>query len=402
MGTRAANRMSGLPGKILLFIGAGLQLLLILSVVGVLLPAIPYLGVFGMIVVPMFTSYLVLLLAIAGVVSGQRWRRGGGYGSAILTCATVLALIGAAYVYVAMWRSARAAHVSLDIGRTLIAPIPLGNGASPETARYSSYQGQPLDLDIYRPIDGTNPKGAPVLIFIHGGGWISGTKQAVQYDLRWFADHGWLVFSIEYTLSSETRHLWAETTPQIGCAMAWVAEHASRYGGDASRLALAGDSAGGNLAINASYQANNGTLRSSCGGDIPRVLAVSAAYPVVDPANFYNNPDRLCGPSARNMASSYTGGTPRSVPERYVAIRSATHLSRMAPATLLVVSEGDHLVPSGPAYSLAAATQLAGVPTELIRLPYGEHGFASLPGAIGNQVYDQATLRFIERYAARR
>ena len=402
MATRVEKLKLGVAGKLLLFIGAALQLLLILLVVGVLLPAIPYLGVFGMVAVSLFTSYFALLLAIAGFVSGQRWRRGGGIGSAILTCATVLALMGAAFVYVAMWRSARAAQVSLDFGRTLIAPVSLGNGVPPETARYSSYQGQPLDLDIYRPIDRASPKGVPVLIFIHGGGWISGTKRAAQYDLRWFADHGWLVFSIEYTLSSKTRHLWADTTPQIGCAMAWVSAHASRYGGDASRLALAGESAGGNLAINASYQANDGTLRSSCGGNIPRVLAVSAVYPVVDPANVYDNPDRLLGSAARNMTASYTGGSPRSVPERYAAIRSATYLSRMAPATLLVVSEVDHLVPSGPTYSLAAATRSEGVPTELIRLPYGEHAFAGFPGGIGNQIYDQATLRFIERYAARR
>ena len=402
MATRGAGRMSGLAGRLLLFIGAALQLLLITLVVGAYLPTIPYLGLFGMVAVSMLTPYLVLLLAIAGVVSGRRWRRGGGIGSAILTCATVLALIGAAFVYVAMWRSARAAQVSVDFGRTLIAPVSFGNGAPPETARYDSYQGEPLDLDIYRPIGRTSPKGAPVLIFIHGGGWISGTKRAAQYDLRWFADHGWLVLSIEYTLSSQTRHLWADTTPQIGCAMAWVAKQASRYGGDVSRLALAGDSAGGNLAINASYQANKGTLRSSCGGNIPRVLAVSAAYPVVDPANVYDNPDLLCGPSARNMALSYTGGTPRSVPERYAAIRSATHLSRMAPATLLVVSKVDHLVPPEPVHSLAAAARSAGVPAELIQLPYGDHSFASLPGAIGNQVYDKATLRFIERYAARR
>ena len=117
--------------------------------------------------------------------------------------------------------------------------------------------------------------------------------------MRWFADHGWLTVSVGYTLSSDDRHLWDVTHGQIGCALAWVVENVREYGGDSNRLSMTGDSAGGNLAINTAYMANEGTLRSSCGGRTPTVGAVSTIYPAVDPADFHDNNDAVLGGLAR-------------------------------------------------------------------------------------------------------
>jgi acetyl esterase len=122
-----------------------------------------------------------------------------------------------------------------------------------------------------------------------------GTMLEHARELRWFADQGWLVLSPNYTLSTSVLHKWDSTTNQIGCAMSWVAANGAIFGGDAAQLSMFGDSAGGNLAINAAFMANHETLKSDCGGSIPRVRSVIATYPVVDPAGFYDDKDPLMG-----------------------------------------------------------------------------------------------------------
>jgi acetyl esterase len=127
--------------------------------------------------------------------------------------------------------------------------------------------------------------------------------------------------------------------------MSWVAANGAIFGGDAAQLSMFGDSAGGNLAINAAFMANHETLKSDCGGSIPRVRSVIATYPAVDPAGFYDDKDPLMGGAARMMAGDYTGGSPHQFPERYAAISSTATLSPDAPPTLIFVGDSDHLVP---------------------------------------------------------
>ncbi|MDT4998818.1 MAG: hypothetical protein QOK12_923, partial [Mycobacterium sp.] len=169
---------------------------------------------------------------------------------------------------------------------------------------YATFGGEPLRLSIYRPKDADS---APVLVFIHGGGFVAGSRDVHGPDFRWFADRGWLTISIDYPLSSADQHLWDVVQGQIGCALAWVTTNAPMYGGDPTRVSLSGDSAGGNLAINTAYMAANGTLASSCGGPRPVISAVSALYPVVDVAGFYDNADLALGAVSRDMAGAYTG-----------------------------------------------------------------------------------------------
>ncbi len=79
-------------------------------------------------------------------------------------------------------------------------------------------------------------------------------------------------------------------------------------GGDPERLVLVGDSAGGNIAVNAAYLAASGTLESSCKGRVPAVRAVVGLYAVLDPVGLHHDGR---APEAPMFAEQYIGGTPR-------------------------------------------------------------------------------------------
>jgi acetyl esterase len=92
------------------------------------------------------------------------------------------------------------------------------------------------------------PKGEgpfPVLVYLHGGGWICGSPTTHRKLAHRFAEAGYLVFNVDYRMAPEHPF----PTPVEDCveAVRWVAREAARWGGDASRLAVGGDSAGGNL-----------------------------------------------------------------------------------------------------------------------------------------------------------
>ena len=260
------------------------------------------------------------------------------------------------------------------------------------------HDGQDLPLDIYRPTALKGAGAAPVFIYVHGGGWGGASLKQREADYRWFAARGYLAVSLEYTLSSDKRHTWNIAEPQLGCALAWLHANVARYGGDPARMALWGESAGGNLVINAAYRANAGTLESSCGGTIPQIKAMMALYPVVDPERMYHNPDPLVGGFGRMMTVNYTGGTPAQFPDRYAAIAGVTHISAKAPPSLVIVPAADHLVVPEGAKAFAAKASAAGIKTRLIVMPHAEHSFDLRSGSIGNQMVRQIMLQWMQQH----
>jgi len=238
-----------------------------------------------------------------------------------------------------------------------------------------------------------------VVFYTHGGGWISGanTDELPAARASYLASQGYLVVSANYTLSTPTSHLWDSTESQLACAMVWTENNAGRFGGNTERLAVGGDSAGGNLALELAYRSAAGTLTSSCGGTPPQVDAVSVLYPVASPQSFYDNSNPVFGGLSREMAGSYTGGAPESFPTRYEELTPAQNVTQGAPATLITVGTHDHLVPPHETYDLVDLLTSKGVPNQLIGVPFAEHVFDS-PTAVGTQIWEQATVRWLRQH----
>ena len=157
------------------------------------------------------------------------------------------------------WESARQAAVGKSIEVALSSISQYGRffhrGAQPwrqgvEVARDIPYrrEEQPQGfnlLDVYRPEGVTGP--LPVMVYIHGGGF-----RILSKDSHWmfgcgFANRGFLVFNVNYTLS--TTAPFPAAVEDVFAAFEWIVANAASYGGDLSRLVFAGESAGANLAL---------------------------------------------------------------------------------------------------------------------------------------------------------
>jgi acetyl esterase len=180
--------------------------------------------------------------------------------------------------------------------------------------------------------------------------------------------------------------------------LAWIGEHATDYGGEPSNVFMIGESAGGNLVINASYSSNRNLLKSNCGQNFPHVKAISVAYPVTDVAIFYHDADPLLGPEARKMASSYTGGSPESFPDRYAGINANAFVGNGIPPTQMIQPEQDHFVNPDPNYAFLHKVGGLGVETRLIKVPFGEHADDEVDNGMHDQIVRQATLSFFDRF----
>ena len=383
------------PIRIARFLGNVLIVIFGLGTLGAFVPTIPLLGEMGPILISRLGPWITVLSLIGVMLVFRRWRKNVSRRTLVLVGLAAFAMVGTAYVQAKQIKAATANGVHIDLAQTFLARSQADDSLRPVTVIYSEFDGEKLALDVYRPSGSHPSNSAPVLVYIHGGGWGAETLKQRQADYRWFAERGYLVISLEYPLSSETRHTWNVAQPQLGCALAWIGDNVARHGGDPSRLALWGESAGGNLVINVSYMANAGTLMPSCEGALPQVDATIGLYPVVDPARMHHNEDPLIGVFGRMMTVRYTGGTPEQFPDRYAMIASSTHISDAAPATLLIVPEADHLVVPEAAYDFARRARAAGIQMRVIRMPFAEHAFDLRSGSIGNQLVRQVMFKFL-------
>ncbi len=373
---------------------AGLLVIVCAGLVfGAFTPLIPGPIGYGSLALSLWPAWFIVLpLVSAGLI----WRYSSGWFRIAFVILALFAVSGSTVILARVISVARANNVQLTFSNAFGFSSSLGVVKPDEVVAYTRDQGDNLTLRIFRPKGKAPDGGWPVLMHIHGGGWVEGSNSEQSADMRWFADKGWVVISVGYSLSNEERHLWDRVHSQIGCAMAWTEANIATRGGDARRLALRGGSAGGNISLNAAYMANAGTLRSSCGGRIPQVQSVMPVYPGVDLVEIYNNPYPGTAADLRSMAQRYTGGTPQQFPERYTAIASVTHLGPSAPPTLMFMSENDHLVPLASMQKFGAQVREAGIPLRTVSVPHAEHGF-DLTG-MGSEIVRQVSLQFMLKY----
>lgn len=336
----------------------------------------------------MATAAALLLVCAVLLLRHRRTRT-----RVVALSAAVLVVVGTS---ISTGRLVEVAHDNdVDLDYSSMLALRTQDARPDESIVYASHRGRELQLSLWHPNSTDPAASAPVVVFIHGGGWIQGSRSQATTagHAEWFARQGYLAVSVDYSLSTERDHLWNVVEPQIGCALSWVEQNTRSRGGDPTRVALAGDSAGGNLALDAAYRASAGTLTSSCGGHVPAIHAVSTLYPVADPAGFYNNQDLLLGGTARRMAAAYTGGSPEENPQRYLEITPSTHVTSGSPPTLMVVGAADHLVPPAGAQRLAQKVREQNVPVRLVLLPGADHVF-DIRESTGSQVWRTLTLRW--------
>ncbi|SFR91159.1 alpha/beta hydrolase [Sphingomonas jatrophae] len=234
----------------------------------------------------------------------------------------------------------------------------------------------PIAARLYHPAPGTV---LPLVVMLHGGGWVIGTLDTHDGLSRILArDSGCAVLSLDYRLAPE--HPFPAPLDDCLAAIAELPSRAAEFGVRADRYGVTGDSAGGNLAAAVAL-----ALKGKPNAPAAQVLL----YPVID-SDFDT-------PSYRNLGEAgamLTTGMMRFFWNAYVGDEDPHHLaaplraedvSGLAPATIILAGN-DPLHDEGFAY--AVKLREAGVPTDLHDFSGGIHGFASFFGVA--PIADQA------------
>ncbi|ESY28413.1 lipase [Mesorhizobium sp. LNJC391B00] len=227
----------------------------------------------------------------------------------------------------------------------------------------------PLRLRIYLG-QGAPSAGAPALLYLHGGGWVIGNLDSHDEICRWFANGAVaVVVSVDYRLAPE--HKFPAAIEDCRAALAYMQSAADELGIDAARIAVAGDSAGGNLAT---------VLGLLTRGDKNPPAAQLLFYPNTDAGQTTDSYRRFAigfGLTASTMAwfrdhyvrNAADIGDWRTSPLKAESLAGA-------PPTFIAIAGHDILADEGEAY--ARRLQQAGVPVVLEHWPGQIHGFVSM------------------------
>lgn len=239
--------------------------------------------------------------------------------------------------------------------RDLAAPSPTG----------------PVPLRLYRG-EGTEPgTPLPCLLYLHGGGWVLGNIDSHDWICRRLANlTRACVVSVDYRLAPE--HPFPAAVEDAGVALAFVAERAEGLGIDPGRLAVGGDSAGGNLAAVLALMGRDGTL--------PQTAMQVLLYPSVDLGLTSEGFERI------TEGQPLTAGTMRYFVDHYApeprdrtdwraSPARAASLAGTAPA-LVVTCGHDPLCEEGRAY--AHRLEREGVPVTALHLSDQTHGILTM------------------------
>ena len=213
----------------------------------------------------------------------------------------------------------------------------------------------------------------PLVVWLHGGGWMVGSSASYRAALRVLANaSGAVVLSVDYRLAPE--HPFPAALEDTLAAVRWAAAQGAAAGGDPARLAVAGDSAGGNLAAVAARR-----LR----GEVELRLQ-ALVYPVIDASlgtesyRLFGDRYGLTAATMRRYWRVYLDGADGSHPD--ASPLRARDLSGVAPAWILTA---DHDVLRDEGEEYARALERAGVPVAVRRWPGTIHGFVRWVSAAG-------------------
>jgi acetyl esterase len=230
--------------------------------------------------------------------------------------------------------------------------------------------GGPLPVRIYRPREGV----LPLLVYYHGGGWVVGdldSHDSVCRDLALAGDC--VVMAVDYRLSPE--HRFPAAPDDCLAALRWAAGHAAELGIDASRIVVAGDSAGGNLATVTAMRARDEGGPGLAGQLL--IYPVTAHYNPATPSMIENAEGYFLTRDAMIFFIDQYLADPSHAAHPHFAVIGAPDLSRLPPA-YVITAQYDPLRDEGEAY--AARLGEAGVKVQHHRYDGMIHGFFGLAG----------------------
>ena len=252
--------------------------------------------------------------------------------------------------------------------RAVLAPEPPEMGAVRDI---KIGEGGAIPARLYRPLGSAPNAALPALIYFHGGGWVIGDLDTHDVVCRQIANgSGAAVVSVDYRLAPE--HKFPAAVEDAIAATAWIAAHGATLGIDTARLAVGGDSAGGNLAAVVALDARD---RNG-----PKLIQQTLIYPATESTMSHPSHERfaegllLTRPTMKWFLGHYLRGAEDLADWRVSPLR-ATSLANLPPALVLTAGY-DPLCDEGEDY--AARLAAAGVPVTRVRVEGMIHGFLTM------------------------
>ena len=255
---------------------------------------------------------------------------------------------------------------------------------------YSTANGYENKLDLYLPREKSDPR--PTLVYIHGGGWVGGSKESSVLRLLPYLQLGMNVVNVEYRLARYS--LAPAAVADCRCALRWVIANAEEHGFDTDRIVVTGESAGGHLSL------MTGMLNEAAGFDYECVTGdlagpVELDLDVAAVVNWFGITDvgdLLEGENQQGYAVRWMG----SFANRFdIAKRVSplTYIRENLPPILTIHGNADKIVPYQHAVRLHKGLDGAGVPNRLHTVEGGKHGGFSKEQMVGIHRKIKAFLR---------
>jgi gluconolactonase len=222
---------------------------------------------------------------------------------------------------------------------------------------YSRIGSREMHLDLFLPKEGSGP--FPAVVYIHGGGWVNGSKAAFQRQAAYMATKGFAGACIEYRLSGEAKY--PAAIDDAEAAVRWMRAHAQQNRVDPNRIGAAGGSAGGHLVALLGVKGE--------------VQAVAAFNPVLDMVILGKEHSE----SATKAIQEFLGKTYAQAPELWAEASPAAHAGKSTAPMLLLHGDADTTVPYQQSVDMLAKLKSAGVRAELFTAKGAKHGFFNSP-----------------------
>jgi acetyl esterase/lipase len=256
----------------------------------------------------------------------------------------------------------------------------------PIEVRYAETPGVEANaqsLDIYAP---NNPTIAPVMMYVHGGGWRKGDKRSLAAAPGFFNGQGFIFVSINYRLLPSGKH--PNNVADVARAIAWVHDNIARYGGDPSQLFLYGHSAGAHLV--ALVATDDRHLKAA-----GKSLAVLQGVIPLD-TNAYDIPRLTAGKAADNIFVGAFGTDP-AVQKDASPIAHAVP-GKEIPPMLVFHSNSGSGSRNAQGTAFVEALKAADVDAELIPSMKQNHGEINRQFGTPGDMVTEAAMKFIHRY----
>ncbi|MGA7732268.1 MAG: alpha/beta hydrolase [Chloroflexia bacterium] len=240
---------------------------------------------------------------------------------------------------------------------------------------YCTAGGVALKMDVYPPtVKGNGP--VPVVMYVHGGGWVSGDKREIGLGAADLNALGFLVVSVNYRLAPE--HKWPAQIEDVKCAVRYLRANAATYNLDPDRIGVWGSSAGGHLA--ALLGLTDSTVGfDGKGGQGDQSSKVQAVVDMFGPTDLlaYDVSGRATG--LGSAVFGYEEGGPIDVLEKASPVN---YVTGSAPPFLIIHGDKDIVVPVEQSKKLHDRLTAAGAQSTFVIVKNAGHAFVPATGKL--------------------